>query len=158
MELVRKRLTLLPSGEIPTLPVDITTSKEELMAGTTLALFVLFIPNSASACQQEEKSPAHAIGKRIELKVKNRHGEGEYICTGIVTQVDQKRVILEDVTRTRFINTGVPVLSKIPHTNKLFKNVGAEQMIELDYGIVLKLDQIKSWRIAKSKVHDEKRD
>ncbi len=118
---------------------------------STLVLFVLIIVGTTSACAQEQDSPAHAIGKRVELTVNHKNGDGEFTCVGIVTQVDQKRLILEKVTKTEMVDRGVPFLSNIRQQDKVFTNVGLNKTVELEFGIVLQLVQIKSWRLAEPK-------
>ena len=118
---------------------------------STLAIFVLLSVDNTFTLTQDQQSPAQAIGKRVEIKVNHRHGEGRSTFVGMITQVDEKRLILEDVSKMRFVDTGVPFLSNLPKSDKLFKNVRADKTIKLEYGIVLQLDQIHSWRVVKSK-------
>lgn len=104
---------------------------------------------------QEEIAPGQAIGKRVELVVSSKIEGGEFICEGEVVLVDQKKLVLEEVTKTETtINgvpaslTGIPFLTNPNNAEKLFTNVGVNKKIELEFGIVLSLDRIKSCRIA----------
>ena len=80
---------------------------------STLALFVFIIASPTLTFAQEQKSPVQVIGKRVELTVNHRNGNGKSTFVGILTEVDQERLILEDVTKTEVGNTGVPILDNL---------------------------------------------
>lgn len=107
-----------------------------------LAISILICTSNSTA--QEMVSPTHAIGKRVKLKVKSRNEGEEFTCTGIVVQVDLKKLILENVIKTRVANRGVPFLSNLNSQEKIFTNVAAVESVALEFDIVLSLDRIKS--------------
>ncbi|MDB4778369.1 hypothetical protein OAG68_02825 [bacterium] len=114
---------------------------------------LILIANIVFACvaitsAQEEISPGQAIGTRVELVVSSKIEGGEFICDGIVVQVDQEKLTLEEVNKTETSIRGVPFLSNLSPGSKLFTNVVAFKKVELEFGIVLPLDRIKSCRIA----------
>lgn len=119
---------------------------------------MVFAPNS-TASAQEELVPAHAIGKRVELTVNYKNEKGQFKCTGVVVQVDQKKLIMEEVSKTEEIQRGVPFMGNLNERDeKLFTNVGGTKTVALEFGIVLPLSRIKSCRLAEPDVTEEEKD
>lgn len=114
-----------------------------------LISFTIGLLAAATISADDKLVPTDVIGNQFKLKMKSDSPDRRMEYVGTIKQIDQQSVVLSDVTQFGTSERGVPFLSNLSHADRLFKNVGPAPK-KLDYGIVLRLDEIDTWERVES--------
>ncbi len=120
-----------------------------LRSTALLISFTIGLLAAATISADDQFAPTDVIGNRFKLKMKGDTPDRRMEYVGTIKQIDQQSVVLSDVTQFGASERGVPFLSNLSHADRLFKNVGPAPK-KLDYGIVLRLDEIDTWERVES--------
>jgi len=116
-----------------------------------LISFTIGLLAAATISADDKLVPTDVIGNRFKLKMKSDSPDRCIEYVGTIKQIDQQSVVLSDVTQFgRSVDRGIPFYSNLPANDRLFKNVVGRASKKLDYGIVLRLDEIDTWERVES--------
>ena len=93
-----------------------------------LISFATWLLMASATLTDSKHAPTDVIGKRFKVVMENKV---QYV--GVITQFNEKSVVLADVSIIGPAERGVPFLSNIPRVNRQFKNVGLTSEKKLEY-------------------------
>lgn len=105
---------------------------------------LLLLANGNAVFAQPDLEHKELIGKTYRLKMKAENPRFAIEYRGTIIGMDEGTVSLQDVTQFGEGDRGIPFFSS-PQADRLFKNVGQVEK-ELPYGIILKREQVQTWR------------